>query len=120
MLERAPSPGLVHLEPGVLGLPPIERLLADGVLPAEIDALRPRIRSFRISMICSSVNRFRLIEGLPAGILADETLNLRGPVFGEQVERQNKQPDRRHADPTHSIASGPTILKSAGIEKSRR
>src|SRR5213594_4429356 len=43
MLERAQAPGLIHLEARVLGFPAIEGLLADGVTPAEVDALRPRL-----------------------------------------------------------------------------
>jgi hypothetical protein len=41
VLEGAQSLGLVDFEPGVLGLPPIERLLADGVTTAEVGALGP-------------------------------------------------------------------------------
>src|SRR6266498_3576660 len=47
----------------------------------------PASASFRIPMICSSVNRLRFIAGLPAGILAEPTLIRGGPVFGEQVAR---------------------------------
>ena len=42
MLERAQAPGLIHLEARVLRFPAVEGLLADGVTPAEVDALRPR------------------------------------------------------------------------------
>jgi hypothetical protein len=41
MLERAQTPRLVHLEARVLGLPAVERLLADGMTSAEIGGLRP-------------------------------------------------------------------------------
>src|SRR5262249_33405502 len=44
MFEGAQSPRLVYFEPGVFGLPAVERLLADGVAAAKISALRAGLR----------------------------------------------------------------------------
>src|SRR5882724_8836527 len=80
VLERAQPPGLVHLEPGVLGLPTVKRLLADGVAPAKIGALRPGLGLLQDPDDLLLGEPFPSSRGLPAGILADETLTARGAV----------------------------------------
>jgi hypothetical protein len=61
MLELSQPARLVDLEAAVLGLPAVERLFADAVPSAELGGFPPASASFRIPMICSSVNRFRRI-----------------------------------------------------------
>ena len=88
MLEGAQPPGLVDFESSVLGLPPVERLLANGVAPAQIGALRPGLGLLQDPDDLFLGEPLALRRGAALrGILAERTLIRHGPVFGEQVAK---------------------------------
>jgi len=63
MLELPQPPSLIDFKAAVLGLPPVERLLADAVPAAELGRLAARLGLFQDPDDLLSVNRFRRIAG---------------------------------------------------------
>ena len=62
LLFQRPQPlGLEHLQPAVLGLPVVDRRLGYRVPPGHSAVFAPASASFKIPMICSSVNLVRFI-----------------------------------------------------------
>jgi hypothetical protein len=82
LLLQKPQPlGIRHLHPAVAGSPVVQRRFADPVLPAKVGGLAPASCRRRISMICSSLNRFRFMS-----VLLERTQSYYVRVSGKQVK----------------------------------
>ena len=86
MLELPQPPGLIDFKAAVLGLPPLERLLADTVPATELGRLAAGLGLFQDPDDLLFGEPFPTHRGaLPAGILSPNPRPPRGGVFGEHV-----------------------------------
>ncbi len=65
VLQRFQAFGFRHVHAAVFGFPFVDAGVADAMLPAELRDGYARLLSFRIAMICSSLNRLRFMFWSP-------------------------------------------------------